>query len=78
MIKGLTHAFAVLRRSPLYTAISIVTVAIGIAANVALFSVMNALLFRPLPFRDPEQLVSLWVTNPRFQMGFTNVPVSST
>src|SRR5215475_10523916 len=76
MIHDLKHALKVLLRSPMYLAVSLITVAVGIAANAAIFSVTNALLLRPLPFRDPDRLVSLWVTNPRFQVGFTNLPAS--
>ncbi len=45
---------------PGYTAVLIVTLALGIGSNVAIFSVANAVLFRPLPFRNPEELVLVW------------------
>ncbi|HWC99120.1 MAG TPA: ABC transporter permease, partial [Candidatus Sulfopaludibacter sp.] len=53
-----------LRRSPAFTGIVILTLAVGIGANAALFSVLNGILLKPLPFPKAEQLVGVWQTAP--------------
>jgi predicted permease len=57
-------ALRLLRRFPLFAAIVTLTIALGIGANTAIFSVVNAVVLRPLPFADGNRLVSLWATNP--------------
>ncbi len=47
-------------RTPLFTVTALVTLAVGIGANTAIFSVVNAVLLKPLPFQDPEGLIALW------------------
>src|ERR1044072_5619073 len=53
-----------LARTPGFTTVSILTLALGIAGTTAAFSVINAVLLRPLPYHEPERLVQLWHTAP--------------
>lgn len=58
------HVLRRLGRSPMFTAITLLTLAIGIGANTAIFSVLNGVLLKPLPYPHPEQLVGVWETAP--------------
>src|ERR1700756_4130587 len=62
--KDLQLGMRQLRRSPATSATLLITLALGIAATTAMFSLVNAWLLRPLPLKDPQQLVSVWRTSP--------------
>jgi putative ABC transport system permease protein len=64
MFEDMRYSLRVLARSPSFTLVAIVGLALGIGANSAIFTAVNALLFRPLPYNNAEQLVLLWQSNP--------------
>lgn len=63
-VRAASHALRTLRRSPAQSATIVLTLALGIGANVALFSVLRGVVLTPLPFPDAERLVQLWERNP--------------
>jgi predicted permease len=70
-IRELTLVSRRLFRNPLFTLIAIATLAIGIGANTAIFSLVNGILLKPLPFDEPDDLVGVWHTAPG--LGFDQV-----
>ena len=57
-----------LLRAPMFTAVTLLTIAIGVGANSAVFSVVNGVLLKPLPYTDPGALIGVWQTAPRLNI----------
>lgn len=64
VLQDLKFGLRVLARNPGFTAVAIITLALGIGATTAVFSVVNAILLRPLPYPHPDRLMTVWETEP--------------
>ena len=70
----LKHVSRRLMRSPLFTVVTLLTIGIGVGANTAIFSVINGILLKPLPYPDPERLTGVWQRAPG--IGIENMNLS--
>src|SRR5438105_7121694 len=77
MLQDIRFALRTLRKTPGFTAVAILTLALGIGANTAIFTVVNAVFFHPLAITDPEHIVSLFTTDVRNRGALSNyLPIS--
>lgn len=76
LTSDLSYAFRTFRRSPGFTALAIATLALGMGVNAALFSVVKSVLYGTLPYDKPDQLVRVWIRNPKqgFDHDISNLP----
>ena len=74
MMQEIRHAFRMIARSPGFTAIAVLSLALGIGANAAIFSLADALLFRPLPVTDPGSVMALSLDTPGGDLGNFSYP----
>ncbi len=75
LMQDLRLGFRSLLKNPGYAAVAILTLALGIGANTAIFSVIHSVLIQPLPFAEPDRLVRIWET--KLERGWDTISISA-
>ena len=65
LVQDLRYGVRILLKQPAFTLVAVITLALGIGANTAIFSLVNSILLQPLPFREPDQIVRMLQASPR-------------
>src|SRR5438876_4052740 len=76
LLNDLKHSLRMFRQSPAFTTTAIAALALGIGANTAIFSVINTVLLKPLPYPDSDRIVQLMLNSPQGPGNITSIPKS--
>ena len=74
--QDLRYGARILWKNPGFSAVAVLTLALGIGANTAIFSAIQAVLLKPLPYREPDRIMMVWADNPSFNLGIHELPPS--
>ena len=74
LLQDVRYGLRVLWKSPGFAVVAVLSLALGVGANTAIFSIVNAVLLRSLPFSHPERLVKIVASNPEWARGISDSP----